>query len=299
MLSAFRLPCIFLLIVLCACRKPYIIPAAVVPVDTTVHTETPPDLPLAAVEYINQPYGDDPEQVMDIYLPSGRTSDTTRITVFIHGGGWMGSDKSDYTKDINLLKKVNAAYAYVNINYRLVKNGTNQFPVAEQDIQAAMEYVWKRVDSFHISPRTGIIGVSAGAHLAALEAYKHNDKGYIKAITLFFGVYNMRKFYEQGSAGISQLAVAVLGGTAEGKPDIYRSSSPVNYVTSAAPATLLVHGTEDTLVRYNQAIELDSALQKAGVVHELFAFKGWHGIPAENRDEAAYRMFTFIAKYTR
>jgi acetyl esterase/lipase len=270
--------------------------ADVSPIDTSLHSEK---LPLEAVEYINRHYGDDPEQVMDIYLPRGRTADTTHIMVFIHGGGWLGSDKSDYTKDINSLKKINASYAYVNINYRLVKDGANLFPTAEKDIQAAMEYVWKRVDSFHISPRTGIIGVSAGSHLAALEAYKHNDSGYIKAITLFYGVYNMKEFYEQGSAGVPQLAVLVLGGTPQEKPEIYRSSSPLNYVTAASPATFLIHGTEDTLARYHQSVALDSALQKTGVAHEFLSFKGWHGVPAETIDEAAYRMFTFIAKYTK
>lgn len=288
------------LLMLCAaCTKPNAKLAVISPIDTSVHNEIPVQPPLEAAEFINHPYGDDPEQVMDIYLPKGRTADTTCIMVFIHGGGWMGADKSDYTKDINSLKKINASYAYVNINYRLVKEGRNQFPAAEKDIAAAMEYIWKRVDSFHISARTGIIGVSAGAHLAALQAYKHNDKGYVKALTLFYGVYNMTEFYEQGSAGVPQLSALVLGGTPEEKPEIYQSSSPVNFVTAASPPTFLIHGTEDTLAPYHQSVELDSVLQKAGVTHEFFSFKGWHGLPAESIDEAAYRMFMFIAKYTK
>jgi acetyl esterase/lipase len=255
--------------------------------------------PLAFEEFLNQPYGDDPKQVMDIYLPKGRSADTTRIMVLIHGGGWMGSDKSDYTNSIDSMKHVSASYAYVNINYRLVADGKNQFPAAEEDVQAALEYVWKRADSFHISRRTGIIGVSAGSHLAALEAYKHNDKGYIKAVTLFYGVYNMRAFYEQGSAGVPQLAVTVLGGTPEETPAIYQSSSPLNFVTAGSPATFLIHGSEDMLARYRQSVELDSVLQEKGVPHDFFTFKGWHGIPKESIDEAAYKMFTWIAKYTK
>jgi acetyl esterase/lipase len=282
----FRFSWFLLLLVLFSCSK-----------SDNVSADKKPGL--SAVEYINQPYGSDPEQVMDIYLPEGRTADTTRIMVFIHGGAWLGSDKSDYTKDINSLKKINASYAYVNINYRLVKDSVNRFPAAEEDIQAAMEYIWKLADSFHISTRTGIIGVSAGSHLAALEAYKHNEKGYIKAITLFYGVYNMKEFYEQGSAGVPQVCEVVLGGTPEQKPDLYQSSSPVNFVTAASPPTFLIHGTEDSLARYHQSVQLDSLLQKAGVVHEFLSFKGWHGVPAETIDEAAYRMFIFIGKYTK
>lgn len=301
----FRL-CSFLCILLFSfsCTKSSSRLMEVTPVDTSGHIPVPPPPDtlkpgLAAKEYIDLSYGSDPEQKMDIYLPYGRTADTTHIIVFIHGGGWMGSDKSDYTKDINSLKKLSASYAYVNINYRLVKDGKNQFPTAEEDIKTAMEYVWKHVDSFHISRRTGIIGVSAGSHLAALQAYKHNDSGYIKAITLFYGVYDMKEFYEQGSAGVPQLAVMVLGGTPDEKPDIYKSSSPINYVTTKSPPTFMIHGTEDSLARYHQSVALDSALEQHGVAHELFSFKGWHGVPAESIDEAAFRMFTFIAKYTK
>jgi acetyl esterase/lipase len=290
-----------LLIVIGACTKPQYNAAdlVTVPLDTSRHREPVETPPLAYEEFINLHYGDDPLQTIDLYLPKGRTADTTHIMVFIHGGGWMGSDKSDYTNAIDSMKHVSASYAYVNINYRLVVDGRNQFPTAEEDVQAALEYVWKRVDSFHISPRTGIIGVSAGAHLTALEAYKHNDKGYIKAITLFFGVYNMAEFYEQGSAGVPQLSIMVLGGTPQEKPDIYKSSSPLNFVTANSPATLLIHGTEDSLARYQQSVALDSALQKNGVDHYFFSFKGWHGLSPESVDEAAYRMFTWIAKYTK
>ncbi|MVT11974.1 alpha/beta hydrolase [Chitinophaga tropicalis] len=273
--------------------------------DTTIPggpTDTIPDdtaKPLAALEFLNEHYGTDSQQVMDIYLPAGRSKEITQIMVFIHGGGWMGSDKSDYTENINDMKNRDARYAYVNLNYRLVKDGKNQFPAAEEDIKAALEHVWALTDSFHISPLTAVIGVSAGAHLTALEAFKHNTKGYIRSVVCISGVYDMKRFHDEGSAGVAPLAVLVLGGTPEGKPELYYSSSPVNYVTEKGPSTLLMHGTEDTLARYNQALAMDSLLKKAGVVHEMYSYNGGHSIPAELLNEAADRMFTFVARYTK
>jgi acetyl esterase/lipase len=269
------------------------------PVDTikpdSIGTSKPP---LEALEFIDQSYGDDPQQKIDIYLPYGRTTDTTRIMVFIHGGGWMGSDKIEYTDNINGLKKLNANFAYVNINYRLVKDGKNQFPAAEEDVKTAMEYVWQHADSFHISKRTAIIGVSAGAHLAALESYKHNDSSNVKAVVLFFGVYDMKEFYEQGSAGVPALTAGVVGGTPEEKPDLYHSSSALYYVNEKSPATFISHGRQDSLSRYHQSEALDSVLQLHGVHRTHFWFDGWHGIPSARAGEAADSMFKFIAKFT-
>lgn len=271
------------------------------PVDTIPQDTIPTDTVgrLEAQEFLNEHYGKDAQQVMDIYLPAGRTPEVTHVMVFIHGGGWMGSDKQDYTPHINDMKNRDAGYAFVNLNYRLVKEGRNVFPAAEEDINAALEYIWSKAAEFHISPVTGLIGNSSGAHLAALQGFKHNQKGYIKSVVCVMGVYDMKRFHDEGSAGVAPLAVAVLGGTPEQKPALYRSSSPVFYVTAQTPPTLLIHGTEDTLARYSHAVAMDSILKKAGAVHEFYSFKGWHAIPSENINEAAEKMFSYIDRYTK
>jgi len=267
------------------------------PLTDTVRRDTMKPLP--ALELLNEHYGPNAQQVMDIYLPAGRTPEVTHIMVFIHGGGWMGSDKQDYTPHINNMKNRDASYAYLNINYRLVKDGKNTFPAAEEDINAALEYMWRKADSFHISKATGLIGNSAGAHLTALQALKHNKAGNIKSAVCMMGVYDMKRFYEEGSVGVPQLTAAVLGGTPQEKPDLYHSSSPLYYVTPQSIPMLLMHGTEDTLARYSQALALDSALRKAGVEHELYSFKGWHAIPADVVGIAADKMFAFIRKHVK
>ncbi|MBW8685500.1 alpha/beta hydrolase [Chitinophaga rhizophila] len=267
--------------------------------DTTGHLPGDPPQPLPAMELLNEHYGDDPQQVMDIYLPAGRSAATTRMMVFIHGGGWMGSDKRDFTPHIDNMKNRDAKYAYVNLNYRLVQGSKHTFPAAEEDINRAMEFLWRKADSFHISRAAGLIGNSAGAHLAALQACKHNSDGYIKAAVCLLGVYDMKRFYEDGSAGVPQLSIAVLGGTPDQLPALYRSSSPLFYVAGNTPPVMLIHGTEDTLARYSQAVAMDSALKKHGVIHELYTFKGGHVISADKINDAAEKMFKFIAKYTK
>ncbi|MCF6403977.1 alpha/beta hydrolase [Chitinophaga filiformis] len=252
------------------------------------------------LEMLNVHYGDDPQQVMDIYLPKNATPETTRIMVFIHGGGWKAGDKSDFTAYINNMRSKNADanYAYFNLNYRLVKDSTNILPVAEEDIIAALEYIWGRANSFHISPLTGLIGISAGAHLAALQGCRHNKEGYIRSMVCIYGIYDMKRFYDQGGIGASLASIAV-GGSPDQKPELYRFVSPLFFVTAQTPPVLLMHGTQDTLVHYPQAVAMDSVLQKAGVVHELYSFKGGHEMPADVADLAAEKLFSFTSMYTK
>ncbi len=99
------------------------------------------DLPSST--FLNVAYGDDPKQVMDIYLPAGRSAFTTKVMLLIHGGGWSGGDKHSFVTYIDSLKNYLTDYAFVNINYRLANYSHNKFPAQENDIKAALSYVWR------------------------------------------------------------------------------------------------------------------------------------------------------------
>lgn len=66
-----------------------------------------------AVSYTNMAYGSDARQVMDIFLPEGRSVEHTKTILIIHGGGWTGGDKSDMAEAVAYLKKELPQYAFV------------------------------------------------------------------------------------------------------------------------------------------------------------------------------------------
>lgn len=292
------LSCVILLYLLPACREGTMSQAR--PVDTALAVK-----PVTQQELIllNQHYGDDSLQTIDIYLPEGRTVKGTRLMVFVHGGGWAGGDKSDFTPACaGLLKNKDftPAYAFANINYRLVIDGKNRFPTAEEDVTAAMEYLYAHADSFAVSSSSAVIGASAGGQLATLVAYKHNEKKNIKCVVSALGPYDMKRFYDEGSAGVSELLKWVTGYTPTENPEIYDNSSAIKYVAADSPPTFLAHGSLDSLVRLSQGIALDSALSKFGVPHVFYTFRGYHGYPSDSvANDAAGKMFSFIAKYIR
>src|SRR6476469_4528114 len=75
--------------------------------------------PVPEKTLLNVAYGTDTAQRMDVYLPANRATDRTKVLVLIHGGGWMGGDKSEFAAAIPVLKQKLPQYAIVNLNYRL------------------------------------------------------------------------------------------------------------------------------------------------------------------------------------
>src|SRR5215203_2040597 len=75
--------------------------------------------PLQALTTYNVAYGNDAQQKMDIYLPGGRKTDSTKVIVMVHGGAWAEGDKADFDPYVAVLRQRFPDYAIFNINYRL------------------------------------------------------------------------------------------------------------------------------------------------------------------------------------
>ena len=108
-------------------------------------------------------YGSDAEQVMDIYLSQKAKSfgKSNYTVVFLHGGGYYFSDKSQEERYIEpyLKKGLNV----VNLNYRL-KRG---IPMATSDLTHALNFLKAKNADYGLNLENVIVtGFSAGAHIA-------------------------------------------------------------------------------------------------------------------------------------
>ncbi len=140
----------------------------------------------------NASYGPDPRNIMDIYLPAGRTITTTPVLIMIHGGGWSSGDKADFTPFVDTMKRRLPNYAIFNITYRLAGNGHNLFPAQEQDVKKCIEFIYNKRNEYKISDKIVLAGASAGGHLALLHAYKHTTPVKIKAVVDFLVQQSLR-----------------------------------------------------------------------------------------------------------
>lgn len=240
------------------------------------------DLAAAEKSMLNAPYGNDPLQKMDVYLPAGRSSSTTNVLVLIHGGAWQEGDKADFSEYLSTLKSRLPNYAIININYRLASPGANLFPTQEQDVKKAIEFIAENADAYKISKNIALLGISAGAHLALLHTYKYAAPVKIKAVVDFFGPADLTEMYNSAASPLlKNLLQSITGATPATNAAIYSQSSPVTFVTAASPATLILQGGVDPLVDPNQSILLKNKLQANGVVTQYVIYPneshGWVG----------------------
>lgn len=236
---------------------------------------------IPAQNFQNVSYGSNPQQTMDIYLPAGRSSSGTRVMILIHGGGWNAGDKSDFNSYIDTLKKRLPTYAFFNINYRLA-NAPNLFPAQENDVKAALEFIYSKRNEYLFSDKFVLLGASAGGHLALLQGYKYNMPVKPKAIVDFFGPTDLVASYNfPANPLVPFLLLSVTGSTPALNPVIYQQSSPVNFITTQSPPTLILHGGLDIVVAPSQSVLLRNLLQTNGVANQYIFYPteahGWVG----------------------
>ena len=226
-------------------------------------------------------YGEDSSHQMDIYLPANRSTGHTKSIILVHGGGWNAGNKSDLNAYIDSFRKRMPDYAVFNINYRLVGSG-RLFPTQEKDVKAAVDFIAARSMEYGIhTQKFVLLGASAGAHLALLQAYKYNHPK-IAAVIDFFGPTDLENMYHKPWHPLVPVALQMVTGTTPMQnSEVYRQSSPVNFVSRSSAPTLIFHGARDQVVNVSQSKLLKQRLEKVNVPSELVIYPqerhGWHG----------------------
>jgi acetyl esterase/lipase len=196
----------------------------------------------------------------DLCLPKGL--EKAPVIVAAHGGGWQGGSRASYRHWGPYLPR--NGYAVFSVDYRLGKAGT--YPGSVYDLKAAIQFVRAKAADLGLDPeRIGLMGDSAGAHLAALVAIApdqfaaeyRGDPGAavpatVKAVVGFYGVYDMlaQWQHDQIARPRDQIAEKFLGASPMQNRRVYLDASPMSYATIERNRTrfLLVHGTADDVV---------------------------------------------------
>ena len=249
-----------------------------------------------SVTMLNVSYGTNAQHKMDVYLPSDRSTTTTKVIIMIHGGGWNSGDKADFNEYVDSLKKREPSYAIFNINYRLA-NSPDLFPAQEQDVKAVVEFINSKRQEYKISDKFVLVGASAGGHLALLQGYKYSTPIKPKAIIDFFGPTDLVTLYNNPPNPLVQLALlSVTGGTPATNNTLYTQSSPINFVSSQSPPTMILHGGIDIVVSPSQSVSLDTKLFIAGVTHQYVFYPAeGHGWVGANLADSFNKIQAFLA----
>ncbi|MBI4557170.1 MAG: alpha/beta hydrolase [Candidatus Hydrogenedentes bacterium] len=239
----------------------------------------------------------------------------TPVLVWIHGGALMGGGRGSMQPVLRDLL-TQAGYTQISIDYLLAPE--TKLPGIIDDVQDAFRWVRKEArKQFNLNPdRLGVMGGSAGGYLTLMTGFCVQPRP--RALVSFYGYGDIAgpwyrepdPFYcskpmvpkEEAYASVGTAALAevppqnnrfrfylycrqhglwpneVLGKDPHTHPKAFDPYCPVRNVTQAYPPVLLLHGTADTDVPFQQSVDMAAALEKAGVPHELVTIPdGPHG----------------------
>ncbi len=246
-----------------------------------VETSSPfPTEKLGTVEENIAYCSDNDSEVLDFYYPTADSltnEDPFPIVLYVHGGGWTSGDKSDLALYRDALTSKGIAVAAAN--YRLAPEGV--FPDNIEDLKCAVRYLRSNADAYHIDPdRMGGYGGSAGGHLISLLGTSDETQGWdqvqdyqgvssrLSAVVDLYGPTNLTQEF---AGNEPDLLLKAFGDSSYNQAS---EQSPLTYVSADDPDFLIMHGTEDDLVPFEQSQTFYDALIAAGVDATLIPVEG-------------------------
>jgi len=205
------------------------------------------------------------------YFPS--ENPTGAAIVILPGGGYAAlaaHEGHDYALFLNQL----GLAAFV-VKYRLGSHGYRH-PCLWQDATQAMRLVRARAAEWKLDPhRLGIMGSSAGGHLAATVLTRFETVDGVSSRPdlgiLCYPVISFVDFAHRGSRD------QLLG--ADASPELCRQLSAERNVTRDTPPCFLWHTGEDGCVPVENSLLFAAALRRAGVPFDLHIYEqGRHGL---------------------
>jgi acetyl esterase/lipase len=226
--------------------------------------------------------------LIHVYLPA-KAKATGASVVILPGGSYAGlSFEYEGTQQANYF--IDHGIAAFVVKYRIPSDATmiDKSVGPLQDAQQAMRFARQHAAQWSLDPRRiGVIGFSAGGHLASTLA-THFDKPLVDNpdrldlrpdfLVLVYPVISMdAKITHMDSRN------ALLGkDPPESQVRLFSNDLQVSRDT---PPTLLLHAADDRLVDVDNSIVFFEALRRAGVPVEARLFqKGQHGFFLMPRD---------------
>jgi acetyl esterase len=205
---------------------------------------------------------------LDVFLPEGhQATDKRPAIVFFFGGGWTGGSTKQFYQQARDFAKL--GWVAASADYRTAKShGTTPFECV-QDGKSAIRWMREHADELGIDgDKIVAAGGSAGGHVAACTGVieGHDEPGEdlgISSVPNAMILSNPVIDTTEAGYGISKVG--------EGRKT---EISPCHQVRKGLPPTMVVHGTADTTVPFENAERFTKLMNEAGNVCVLVPFEG-------------------------
>jgi len=189
----------------------------------------------------------------------------------IHGGAWVAGDKGDVAPTAPALAR--AGFVVFAVGYDLAGPGRAGFPRQLHQVRAATRFVRRNAGRYGVDRRrVGALGISAGAHLAALAGTTGRGPltrgARLGAVVSWSGPFDLRP---PRLRALEREISWFLG--CRGCPRRAARASPVVHVSADDPPALIVNSAEE-LIPARQARRMTRRLRAAGVLGRLLLLPG-------------------------
>lgn len=231
------------------------------------------------------------DKTLDIYYPTKLKHDKSPVLLYIHGGAWVAGRKealnlNRFNKAFNTLRE--NGYTIISPEYTLAREGLSPFPDCILDGFTAIEWIADHADSLGLDMNNiGIMGESAGGHIAMMNAfaspsdfglpYTKIDFNYLIDI---YGPNDLMHLYHSQTVDTIEVLIETLPAPLQDylnlphlifgfnpKTDSLKTIeftnkySPIEYVKPETTLpTLMIHGTQDQIVPFEQSVLLKHKL---------------------------------------
>lgn len=112
--------------------------------------------------FLDIPYGDEPLQQLDIYLPD-EEKESYPFIINVHGGGFVHCDKRDFHL-YPTFYALQRGYAVAAVNYRL--SPAVRYPAHIEDVALALEFLSREGGNYRLDTQRAFLwGTSAGGNI--------------------------------------------------------------------------------------------------------------------------------------
>ncbi len=243
------------------------------------------------------PYGQYKENVIDVMWPKKKATAKRAGVLVIHGGGWV-----QQVKERNIagfcIPYLERGFVVANVEYRTAKVATA--PAAVTDALNAAHWFYENAAKYGVDRKHIVVtGESAGAHLAMMVGMVPDSAnlGPATQVAAVIDVYGVTNVSDQLSGPRSKWYAKEWIPDQPGRARLAERLSPLNYVRQELPPILIIHGDQDEVVPYDQAVSLAKRLRDVSADFELVTVpNGKHGFTIAQWRDVLAQTFSFLER---
>src|SRR3982751_587491 len=213
--------------------------------------------------------------LLDFHVPDG--AGPFPAAILVHGGGFDEGSRSTNVRPL-FEPLATAGFAWFSIDYRMAPKF--KFVQANEDLNTAIKWVKAHAREYKVdASKLAIIGESAGGFLVNYAGTHDTPDTKVAAVVDFYGPSDYGKLAERRRDHPEEFNMASINRHAANGGGIkffgaekldsdglsaLRKVSPINAVHKGMPPFLVIHGTKDEQVSYEQSTDFCAAIRKVG-----------------------------------